>query len=208
MGGGYGAIQGVQGLADGEWNYSDIFNLLSLVPFALPAITSVRRSIRTFRSVNQAADATGDVARAADSADATLQASRRTEVEVSGTTSPQVANSYDNDVEVTPIHRVVQDEELADIQSTGIFRPSPYGSEGKYFSSTPEGAASYAQQAYNRYNDPPYTLVESSIPSEFLTPDMRVNVDRGIDTYVIPNDLLPYLNPPVIRDSIPIPRRR
>ncbi|MBZ8183106.1 hypothetical protein, partial [Oscillatoria salina] len=52
-----------------------------------------------------------------------------------------------------------------------------------------------------------YTLVETNLPTEFLEslPYTRVEVDRGIDTYVVPNELLPYLNPPVIHDSMPIP---
>jgi hypothetical protein len=118
----------------------------------------------------------------------------------------QVKNLYCDDEEVVPIYRVVKDDELTDIQNTGIFKPSPFGSEGKYFSETADGAAFYGQQAYTRYpHEGPYTLLESSIPKELLMAIEKIETDRGISTYVIPNDLLPYLNSPVVRDSLPVP---
>jgi hypothetical protein len=105
--------------------------------------------------------------------------------------------------------RSVKGEELADVEKLGIFRASPTGSEGKYFSETAEGAADYARQAYGTWpKEGSYTLLETSIPKEFLSEYPRIIVDGGIPTRVIPNELLPYLNPPIIHNSIPIPFRR
>jgi len=65
-------------LADGDWNYTDVFNLLGLVPFAVPAITSAKKSLGTFRAL-QIANVADDVA---ESADDVIWASGTTEVEV------------------------------------------------------------------------------------------------------------------------------
>jgi len=51
--GGFGGIQSVRGLADGDWNYTDVFNLLGLVTFAVPAITSAKKSLGTFRRIRR-----------------------------------------------------------------------------------------------------------------------------------------------------------
>jgi len=59
----YGGVQAVRGLADGDWNYTDVFNLLGLVPFAVPAITSVDEVAESTDNVIRASEATGvDVA--------------------------------------------------------------------------------------------------------------------------------------------------
>jgi RHS repeat-associated protein len=127
----------------------------------------------------------------------------------SPTLNPQVTNLYGSGTEVNTLWRSVKGEELADVEKSGIFRASPTGSEGKYFSETAEGAADYARQAYGRWpKEGPYTLLETSIPKEFLSEYPRIIVDGGIPTRVIPNELLPYLNPPIIHNSIPIPFRR
>lgn len=39
---------------------------------------------------------------------------------------------------------------------------------------------------------------------EFVTPDMQCSVDGGIDTVVVPNEMLPNLAPPVAETSMPI----
>lgn len=115
-------------------------------------------------------------------------------------------NEWGDDVEKIPLWRAVKDPELGDITKTGMFRTShPGWGEVKYFSEAPEGAASYAKQAYEAWpNEDPYTMVETSIPKEFITPDMLVPVDGNVDAVVIPEDLLPYLNPPTALDYMPI----
>ena len=84
-------------------------------------------------------------------------------------------------VDDVTLYRAVKPEELADIQTTGqlINRGS---AEGKYFSATSEGAASYARQAYYGFGDPPYTLVRTQVPAGSLTSETRAVVDRGVQT--------------------------
>jgi hypothetical protein len=53
----------------------------------------------------------------------------------------------------------------------------------------------------------PYTLVGTQIPSNLITPIMNANVDRGIDTVVVPTTLLPALTPARILGPIPNPPR-
>jgi hypothetical protein len=102
--------------------------------------------------------------------------------------------------------RGVTDPELAQISETGIFQNKHPGyGEVKYFSSTPQGAGSYGKQAYQAWpQDGPYTLVETAIPGQFLEPHMNVLVDGNVPAIVIPEELLPYLNPPIVLNSIPI----
>lgn len=99
----------------------------------------------------------------------------------------------------TPLFRAVSPAELSDIQSTGTFN-DPTGNGIKYFSTTPEGAASYAQQAANAFGDGPFTTVQTSIPNSLITPDMvpPTGVDGGIPTVVVPVNLFPSLAPPVV----------
>ncbi|MCL2779858.1 MAG: hypothetical protein FWD73_17845 [Polyangiaceae bacterium] len=94
----------------------------------------------------------------------------------------------------TRLFRAVSPAELADIQATGGFRPSPTGLEGKYFSTTAEGAAQYARMAVSGFGDAPYTLVETTMPSG--TAPLAPFVDRGIPTVVVPNTSLPDLGRP------------
>ena len=106
-------------------------------------------------------------------------------------------------VDDVTLYRAVKPEELADIQTTGqlINRGS---AEGKYFSATSEGAASYARQAYYGFGDPPYTLVRTQIPAGSLTLETRAVVDRGVQTVVLPNEILPGLVPEIL-PWMPIP---
>ena len=69
---------------------------------------------------------------------------------------------------MTTLYRGVMPEELADIQQTGqlINRGS---AEGKYFSLDPGGVSSYAKQAVKGFGDPPYTMVQTQIPTRLLT---------------------------------------
>jgi hypothetical protein len=97
-----------------------------------------------------------------------------------------------------PLYRAVKAGELADINTTGVFR-NLGSAEGKYFSTTAEGATSYARQAYRAWpGEGPYTLVRTEISRGLLTPEMAAVVDRGIPTLVVPNALLPGLRPLVL----------
>jgi len=100
--------------------------------------------------------------------------------------------------EATTLFRAVNPSELADIEATNAFR-NPPGIENKYFSTTFDGAESYASQAQAAFKDGPYSLVETSIPSRAITPDMMVTVDRGIETVTVPTESLNLLSPPKIR---------
>jgi len=55
--------------------------------------------------------------------------------------TPKLTNSIDDALTLTTqtLYRAVGPDELAEIEATGAFRPSPSGLEGKYFSTTPEG---------------------------------------------------------------------
>jgi hypothetical protein len=97
--------------------------------------------------------------------------------------------------ETTALFRAVKPGELQDIQATGVFR-NPFGIESKYFSTSAEGAQNYANMAQAAYGDGPYSLVSSSIPTDLITPEMQVTVDRGIQTIVVPTDTLPELSGP------------
>jgi Pretoxin HINT domain len=109
-----------------------------------------------------------------------------------------ITNAYGADTEILELWRAVKDEELLDIRDKGIFRASPYGSEGKYFSASAKGATYYAEIAHKRWpNEGHYTILKTGIPKEFLNVDM-IEMDGGIPTYVIPNELLPYLTSPTI----------
>ena len=109
---------------------------------------------------------------------------------------------------VVCLWRAVKDEELADISNRYTFR-SVSGIENKYFATTPEGATSYAHQAYRAWpHEGPYTLIETSIEERYITPEMRIMVDRGlIQTIVIPDTLLVQLTRPVLLSAMPIRKR-
>jgi RHS repeat-associated protein len=97
------------------------------------------------------------------------------------------------------LFRAVGPAELAQIEKTGTFM-NIAGNEVKYFSTTLEGAQSYAKQAARAFGDGPYTIVGSGIPTSAVRPDMLVTVDRGIQTVVVPTKVLPQLvKPRVIR---------
>ncbi len=96
----------------------------------------------------------------------------------------------------TTLFRAVNPAELSDLSANGgVFR-NLGSAEGKYFSTTAEGAGSYAQQTFGTgLYEGPYTVVQTTIPSSSLTPVMGASVDRGISTIVVPNNLLPSLSP-------------
>ena len=102
------------------------------------------------------------------------------------------------------LFRAVGPDELASIEETGSFS-SPYGLEGKYFTTSAEEAASYAQQAVNAFGDPPYTIVQTEVPHSVLnTPGISATVDGGITAYQIPNEMLPQMQPQILNYS-PLP---
>ena len=99
--------------------------------------------------------------------------------------------------ETTPLFRAVTTPELESIQSLNAFS-NPAGIEVKYFSTSLEGAQSYASQATSAFGDGPFSFVQTSIPTSSITPEMSVTVDRGIQTIVVPTGKLPGLSEPVI----------
>ncbi|WP_156820189.1 hypothetical protein [Synechococcus sp. PCC 7336] len=106
-----------------------------------------------------------------------------------------------------PLFRAVQDAELEDIRDSQAFRNVPAMGQGKFFSTTEEGAASFARQDFNASlrNEPspsPFTIVETSIPEPLINADMISSVDRGIPTVVVPQNILPFLDTPVELPSI------
>ncbi len=96
------------------------------------------------------------------------------------------------------LYRAVKNPELSQITETGTFRTLPGVSvEGKYFTLTPEEASSFARQAYTKYpQEGPYTIVQTSIPQDALAEIPIVDVDVGISTVVIPEEMLPELAEP------------
>lgn len=79
--------------------------------------------------------------------------------------------------------------------NNGAFR-NPLGIENKYFSTTAQGAASYARQTFRTgLYEGPYTIVQTSIPTRAIDSTMRATVDRGISTVTVPTELLPQLSP-------------
>ena len=103
---------------------------------------------------------------------------------------------------LTSLWRAVNPEELIDIQS-GIFR-NLGSAEGKYFSTTAEGAASYAKQAVFGFGDQPYTLIKTEIQGSLFRQLTVQSVDRGIPAVVVPNSLLPGLTPRIL-NYFPLP---
>jgi hypothetical protein len=106
--------------------------------------------------------------------------------------------------ELVELYRAVKPDELADIERIGGFQSLP-GLEGKYFTTSPSAASSYARQAVQGFGDPPYTIVSTQVPKQVLDiPGISATVDRGIPAFVLPNDTLPGLQP-VILLYMPVP---
>jgi hypothetical protein len=99
--------------------------------------------------------------------------------------------------ETTNLFRAVTNPELESIQNIGGFE-NPVGNEVKYFSTSLDGAQSYGSQATSAFGDGPYSVVQTSIPTSLITPEMSVAVDGGIPTVVVPTGLLPSLSQPII----------
>jgi hypothetical protein len=107
--------------------------------------------------------------------------------------------------EMVSLYRAVGDAELGVIRSTGRIPESLSGLAVKYFSATPEGAASYARQAVRGFGDAPYTLVETQVPRSTLPADVLLQVDRNVPAVVLPNTHLPLLGPANVWSFMPVP---
>lgn len=91
------------------------------------------------------------------------------------------------------------------IGTENAITPSPSGSIAKHFSTTEEGAAKYAQQAYGKFGDTsPYTIVRVEAPTSVI--DQAPYLDRGVPTVTVQNELLPKLGVPKPIDHALIPR--
>ncbi|MGB3401136.1 MAG: putative Ig domain-containing protein [Microcoleaceae cyanobacterium] len=110
--GGYGAIEAGRGLADGNWEYSDVFNLLSLAPYALPAVTSAGKTLSTLRRGtggigDDVVDATrggniDDVLRSSQRTEVLLESGARWQKEPLPLSSSQGLDSYERYIEYAP----------------------------------------------------------------------------------------------------------
>ena len=107
------------------------------------------------------------------------------------------------------LNRAVKNDELTQIQSTRTFT-NPRGIETKYFSTTPEGAASYAKAAYANWpSEGPYTIVRTTIKSDLLNAEDTLpylsDAGGGIAGYAIPTETLPSLGRARILPFAPLP---
>jgi hypothetical protein len=90
-----------------------------------------------------------------------------------------------------PLCRAVTDPELADIQTSQKFTGSPNGSEVKYFTPDLSHASRYARFIFRCVPaDGPYTAVNGSIDGQHVTSQLKVVVDCGIQSIVLPLTLL------------------
>jgi hypothetical protein len=107
------------------------------------------------------------------------------------------ANDDDStDKQTTVLYRAVVFAEWQSIEATEVFA-NLAGNEVKYFSTTLDGALSYAAQAQSGFREGPFWIVRTSIRTDLIAEDMRCSVDRGgIPTVTIPNELFTELEPP------------
>ncbi len=101
------------------------------------------------------------------------------------------------------LSRAVGPAELSDIRTTGAFR-NLGSAEGKYFTTSPEAASSYAKQAVQGFGDQPYNLVQSRVPQHIFNNLTPASVDNGIPAWVLPNKRLGGMTPQVM-NSMPLP---
>lgn len=94
------------------------------------------------------------------------------------------------------MYRAVKPQELSDIKRTQIFR-NLGNAEGKYFTTSIEGASSYAKQAVKGFGDPPYTLIRTQVPNSAINRASTL-VDGGIPAWVISDQQLEGLIPEVL----------
>ncbi|MFB8017678.1 hypothetical protein ACFC36_03815 [Streptomyces rubiginosohelvolus] len=105
------------------------------------------------------------------------------------------------------------DNELGDLLGTGQRRYRNLGgAEVKYFSSTPEGAAAYARQAYHMFGDEgSYTLTRGIIRTDAIRPESYIQhlADAGgkVDTpMALSNDEIAQIGRVRVLPSMPIPQ--
>lgn len=98
-----------------------------------------------------------------------------------------------NGLNYKTLYRAVEPEEYLDIYKNGKFLPSPYGSEGKYFTVTKKGALlegnNYLPKVSNIKSNE-YKYIKASYPKEELKNVQKIVVDQNIPSYVIPNEKL------------------
>ena len=103
-----------------------------------------------------------------------------------------------------PLYRAVQPIELADIQESGRFVRGRSSIEGKYFTTTAQGAASYAKQAFYGFGDEAYTLVRTEVSSRIFSELDIHTVDTNVPAVIIAEEVLPMLTPEIL-NYFPIP---
>ncbi|MEU2404522.1 putative T7SS-secreted protein [Streptomyces rubiginosohelvolus] len=111
------------------------------------------------------------------------------------------------------VYRAVMDNELGDLLEAGQRRYRNLGgAEVKYFSSTPEGAAAYARQAYHMFGDEgSYTLTRGIIRTDAIRPESYIQhlADAGgkVDTpMALSNDEIAQIGRVRVLPSMPIPQ--
>ncbi|MDJ1644013.1 RHS repeat-associated core domain-containing protein [Streptomyces sp. J15] len=111
------------------------------------------------------------------------------------------------------VYRAVMDNELGDLLEAGQRRYRNLGgAEVKYFSSTPEGAAAYARQAYQMFGDEgSYTLTRGIIRTDAIRPESYIQhlADAGgkVDTpMALSNDEIAQIGRVRVLPSMPIPQ--
>lgn len=101
-----------------------------------------------------------------------------------------------------PLYRAVEPAEYADILKNAKFNPSPYGSEGKYFSTTIKGVKQEGSVYLPKMSGLPaseYKYIKTSFPKSKLNDTMKLPyTDGGVPGYVIPNESLDLLTPPKV----------
>ena len=194
---GIGIYSFVSNVSSGNWGSAALDAGGGIVDVAATAVPFIPGGAGIAIKVARAADKTADAVKKIDKAVDTANVARK---------SDKIADAPKRGT--TKLYRAVKQAELDDIAaSSGKFK-NPAGIESKYFSKSPEGAASYAKQTYQRGGalyEGPYTIVETKIPTSSIKPDMTVSVDRGISTVVVPSNKLPSLAPGRPLNYSPIP---
>jgi hypothetical protein len=111
--------------------------------------------------------------------------------------------------DIQPLYRAVRmgGREMAAIEQTGSFVLGP-GQEIRYFATSAEAAARYARMArLTPWGSGFYEFYATSILYHLIEEWMTVpgGVDRGIETIVVPEHLIPRLSRPLRLSVIPLP---
>jgi RHS repeat-associated protein len=107
------------------------------------------------------------------------------------------------------LYRAVQDGELRELLQTRRFA-NPAGIEVKYFSTTAEGAAAYARQAFRSWPaEGAYTLVRAVIHQDAINPASLIehlaDAGGGIDALALSTEELAHMGRVRILPFMPIP---